>query len=344
MNEIDTNVLIRHRDNDGLNNQVHNFTVTQKTSKYKGVSFNKNTNTWQASARRGGVMLFRKYFKTQEEASVFYQENINKPPIPRRKPDLSWMTKEEKASHKKAYRDNYNEKYRVDKKEILKQKRDEKYFLQRLIKDEYKKERDIKKANDNKERESKNAEKKAWREANKDKIEERRKATQKAWREANKERLKEKSRNEYKKNKERIDARHEENRKKNKHKIYQRIQKRIDTDPVFKLNVRIRNLIATSIRKRCGFKKEARAIEILGCSLGHFKIYIESKFEHWMNWNNYGKFNGELNYGWDLDHIIPVATAETKEDIVKLNHYSNFQPLCSYFNRHIKRAKLINAI
>jgi hypothetical protein len=51
----------------------------------------------------------------------------------------------------------------------------------------------------------------------------------------------------------------------------------------------------------------------------------------------YGKYNGELNYGWDIDHIIPLAPAETEEDVIRLNHYTNLQPLCSYTNRYIKK-------
>ena len=55
-----------------------------------------------------------------------------------------------------------------------------------------------------------------------------------------------------------------------------------------------------------------------------------------MSWNNYGLYNGELNYGWDIDHIMPLSSAKTQEDIIKLNHYSNLQPLCSYHNRWVK--------
>jgi len=40
---------------------------------------------------------------------------------------------------------------------------------------------------------------------------------------------------------------------------------------------------------------------------------------------------------WDIDHIIPLQTASCEEDIVRLNHYSNLQPLCSKLNREIKR-------
>jgi len=40
---------------------------------------------------------------------------------------------------------------------------------------------------------------------------------------------------------------------------------------------------------------------------------------------------------WDIDHIIPLSAAETEEDIIRLNHHKNLQPLCSKVNRYIKR-------
>ena len=49
-------------------------------------------------------------------------------------------------------------------------------------------------------------------------------------------------------------------------------------------------------------------------------------------WENYGLYNGELNYGWDIDHIIPISTAKTEEEIIKLNHYTNLQPLWRFDN------------
>jgi hypothetical protein len=78
----------------------------------------------------------------------------------------------------------------------------------------------------------------------------------------------------------------------------------------------------------------------LGCSFDYFREYIEKKFEHWMNWNNYGKYNGDFNFGLDLDHIIPLSSADNIERLVELNHYTNFQPLCSKVNRYIKSNKL----
>ena len=56
-----------------------------------------------------------------------------------------------------------------------------------------------------------------------------------------------------------------------------------------------------------------------------------------MTWDNYGKYNGCINFGWDIDHIIPISSAKTEEEVYKLNHFSNFQPLCSKVNRDIKK-------
>ena len=33
------------------------------------------------------------------------------------------------------------------------------------------------------------------------------------------------------------------------------------------------------------------------------------------------------------------SLAKTEEDIIKLNHYTNLRPLCSYNNRFVKRNK-----
>ena len=63
-----------------------------------------------------------------------------------------------------------------------------------------------------------------------------------------------------------------------------------------------------------------------------------------MNWDNYGRYNGELNYGWDIDHKIPTSSAITEEDVIKLNHYTNLQPLCSFINRVVKRDNVITVV
>jgi 5-methylcytosine-specific restriction endonuclease McrA len=63
-----------------------------------------------------------------------------------------------------------------------------------------------------------------------------------------------------------------------------------------------------------------------------------------MSWENYGLYNGELNYGWDIDHIIPLSKASTKDEFYELSHYTNMQPLCSKTNRDIKKDKIIKPL
>ena len=119
-----------------------------------------------------------------------------------------------------------------------------------------------------------------------------------------------------------------------KNRLYEK--NKIKTDIVFKLKKNIGTAIRNSIKQK-GYIKESRTFEILDCSFEYFKQHIESFWEPWMSWDNYGKYNGVEGYGWDIDHIIPLATAKTEEDVIRLNHYTNLQPLCSYINRVIKR-------
>jgi hypothetical protein len=117
------------------------------------------------------------------------------------------------------------------------------------------------------------------------------------------------------------------------------IKKRKESDSLFKLKENIRTSIYVSF-SRNGYTKKSRTHEILGCSFEDFKNHLESKFESWMTWNNYGLYNGELDFGWDIDHITPTSSAITEEELIRLNHYTNLQPLCSKVNRDIKKDKL----
>ena len=114
---------------------------------------------------------------------------------------------------------------------------------------------------------------------------------------------------------------------------------RIKVDNLFKVRQSIRKTISSSFRNT-SFRKSSKTAIILGCTFEDFKLYLESNFEPWMTWENKGLYNGELNYGWDIDHKIPVSSATTEEELVKLNHYTNLQPLCSKINRDIKKNKI----
>jgi hypothetical protein len=176
---------------------------------------------------------------------------------------------------------------------------------------------------------------KAWRDANKNKIKE----SNKAWRDANKEYKAKLDKNYKQKNASKIKEQNKvyNQNNKTKHNAYR--SNRRKTDPLFKLTLNTRALIRLAI-KRNGFNKKSKTADILGCSYEEFKIYIESKFESWMNWGNSGLYNGTPNYGWDIDHIIPLSSAKTEQELIKLCHYTNTQPLCSKVNRDIKKASI----
>lgn len=161
----------------------------------------------------------------------------------------------------------------------------------------------------------------------------------KKYREENIELLKEYMVVYYQENKEHIDLLRKDNKNKDieKSREYHRqyMRKRVSSDNIFKLSKNLRCLIKKSLSIK--IKTKTRTSEIIGCSIEEFKSHIESKFEPWMNWNNWGKYNGELNYGWDIDHIVPLSGATSEDDVYILNHYTNLQPLCSKVNRYIKR-------
>lgn len=109
-----------------------------------------------------------------------------------------------------------------------------------------------------------------------------------------------------------------EYREKNKDKIYKRVRKRMEEDELFKFKCDVRKKIQTAFTRR-KVRKVHHTIDILGCSIEEFREYIKSKFKERMSFENYGE--------WQLDHIIPLATANTVEEVEKLCHYTNYQPL-----------------
>ena len=128
-------------------------------------------------------------------------------------------------------------------------------------------------------------------------------------------------------NKEEILKIKKEYSKSNREKIntYYRLysKKRKEKDNLYKLTCNIRTLIGMSIKGK-GYTKKSKTSEYLGCTFNEFKIYIEEKFIENMTWEN--------RMEWHLDHIYPISLAKTKEEIIKLNHYTNFQPLWALDN------------
>lgn len=89
-------------------------------------------------------------------------------------------------------------------------------------------------------------------------------------------------------------------------------------DPVYNLKIRLRNRLRGALDNQ-GFKKNKIFAQVIGCSYEQLKFYIESQFKNGMTWENRNL--------WELDHIIALGLANTEEEVYKLSHYTNIQPL-----------------
>jgi len=147
---------------------------------------------------------------------------------------------------------------------------------------------------------------------------EKRKATRKVYYEANKEELAVKNKAWRETNKEWCIAYEKTYNETHQKERNERQKKKYHSDPIYKLKRNIGNAIRQGF-KRLKFSKNAKSQEILGCSFEGFAIYIENQFKEGMTWGNHGE--------WELDHIVPHCLARTKEDVISINHHSNWQPL-----------------
>ena len=99
---------------------------------------------------------------------------------------------------------------------------------------------------------------------------------------------------------------------------------REQTDILYKLKRRLRNRLYYALKKT-SWKKDTHFSEYIGCSLEDLKNSLEIQFEDGMTWDNYGE--------WEIDHIIPLSSAKTPEELYKLCHHTNLQPLWAEDNR-----------
>ena len=112
--------------------------------------------------------------------------------------------------------------------------------------------------------------------------------------------------------------------KKNREKIWESEKKRRE-NLLVKLSCNIRCRVKNYLKSK-NIKKNNETFNIVGCTPEFLKEYLEKKFTDGMNWENHGKF------GWHIDHIIPLSSAKTDEEVFKLCHYTNLQPLWAFEN------------
>ncbi len=101
------------------------------------------------------------------------------------------------------------------------------------------------------------------------------------------------------------------------HTRYEQLRKQYDAE--FKLKKQIRNSIRQAFKRRVS-DKSCHTEEIIGCSVQELYQHLCNTFE-----KRYGiEYSGQDVH---IDHIIPLSLAETTEEIISLNHWSNLQLL-----------------
>jgi hypothetical protein len=109
---------------------------------------------------------------------------------------------------------------------------------------------------------------------------------------------------------------YQKNKKKEREKNDNWRKNKLKNDGFFRMKKRLRDRIRDYMKGKSIGKKTK---DIIGLDYVDFKNYISSKFTEGMTWDNYGE--------WHLDHIKPLVLSENEEELLKLNHYTNLQPL-----------------
>ena len=89
------------------------------------------------------------------------------------------------------------------------------------------------------------------------------------------------------------------------------------------------------LKKRNNNKEGNSIFELLGYTFEDLIEHLESKFEPWMSWDNYGIYNPHKRT-WNIDHIIPDSSFDyssyNDEQFKESWSLSNLRPIDSYEN------------
>lgn len=125
-----------------------------------------------------------------------------------------------------------------------------------------------------------------------------------------------------------------EYRKSNREAITERRLKKLHDDPVFKKAEQVRCNIRDAFRSE-NHRKKSKTAEIVGCDLYTFKKYLLNTWKE-----QYGReWQGEP---YQFHHIIPLSTAKTEADVLRLNHYTNIRLISpsDHLKEHHKKQRL----
>lgn len=91
-----------------------------------------------------------------------------------------------------------------------------------------------------------------------------------------------------------------------------------------------RKLVERSLK---GDTKTGRSFPLLGYTPAELRAHLESMFEPWMNWSNWGVGTGK----WQVDHIRLVSSFPAGTPPAIINALSNLRPLS--YEENMRRPK-----
>lgn len=101
------------------------------------------------------------------------------------------------------------------------------------------------------------------------------------------------------------------------------IKNKYQTNELFKLKCNTSALIRKSMSRFGLSKANTKTTALLDCSIEYFKKHMQLQFTNEMTWDNYGSY-------WSIDHICPCSQAQTSEEMIKLQHFTNLRPMVTY--------------
>lgn len=147
----------------------------------------------------------------------------------------------------------------------------------------------------------------------------------KEYAENNKEKISEKQKEYREKDIEKSRARNREYQRKHAQLLSKKKIQRILSDPLLTFKERIRCLIKNSFY-RLKQNKTCRTNSILGADWDTVREHVVNQFNDGMTWEAF--IVGDIH----IDHIQPLASAKTEEELMSLCHYKNLQPLWALDN------------
>lgn len=112
--------------------------------------------------------------------------------------------------------------------------------------------------------------------------------------------------------------------------------------PAFRILKNLRSSLRQALRLYGNGRKTTALKQLVGCTMEELVTHIESLWEPWMKWSNYGRPVALIAQGlptWVIDHRRPCSSFDLTDQDEQRScfHYSNLQPM--EFLENIRKGK-----